>query len=266
MTQLFNLLLGPFENGYAHAGLIVVSVITGGVMLFLFKLTSNQKAMKEVKAKISAYFLEMRLYREDMSVVMASQRRILRANLDYMKMALIPAVVMFIPVVLIMVQLNLRYAQTGFQPGDAALLKVKLEEGADPMGGSLKLITDTGLEKASPAVRIPSLGETDWKIRMTDKGVHDLTLETSSGKVSLPIYTTDRLVPIYRTFKRGSIWETVLNPGAPRIPDGMRIKSVEVAYPEMSFNWGFIHLDWLWSFLIISMAFGVVLKFVFRVE
>ena len=134
------------------------------------------------------------------------------------------------------------------------------------MGGSLKLITDTGLEKASPAVRIPSLGETDWKIRMTDKGVHDLTLETSSGKVSLPIYTTDRLVPIYRTFKRGSIWETVLNPGAPRIPDGMRIKSVEVAYPEMSFNWGFIHLDWLWSFLIISMAFGVVLKFVFRVE
>jgi hypothetical protein len=266
VTQFFNLLLKPFENGHAHAGLILVSVITGGVMLFLFKITSNQQAMKEVKAKISAYFLEMRLYKEDMSVVMASQRRILRANLDYMRLALVPAVVMFIPVVLIMVQLNLRYAQTGFQPGDAAMLKVKLEEGVDVVRNTPRLSAGQGLEKASPAVRVPSLAETDWKMKLTDNGVHDFTLETATGKVTLPLYATRRLIPIYGSFKKSSFWETVLNPGAPRIPDSIPIKSVEVAYPEMSFDWGFVKLSWLWSFLIISMAFGVVLKFVFGVE
>jgi hypothetical protein len=266
VTQLFNLLLGPFENGHAYAGLILVSVITGGVMLFLFKLTSNQIAMKEVKAKISAYFLEMRLYKEDVSVVMASQRRILRANLDYMKLALIPALVMFIPVVLIMVQLSLRYAQTGFRPGDSAVLKVTMEKGVDVVGSNVRLTTNGGLEKASPAVRIPSLGETDWKIKLTDSGVHDLTLETATGKISLPIYATDRLVPIYGTFKKASFSETILNPWAPRIPANVLIKSVEVTYPKLSFDWGFIKLSWFWSFLIISMAFGVVLKFVFGVE
>ena len=86
MTQFFTFILKPFENGNAHGGMIFISLLTGAVMLFLFKLTSNQAAMKEVKTKISAYFLEMRLYKEDISAVMGSQRRILLANLNYMKL------------------------------------------------------------------------------------------------------------------------------------------------------------------------------------
>ena len=266
MTQFFNLILGPFENGHAHAGLILVSVITGAVMLFLFKLTSNQQAMKEVKTKISAYFLEMRLYKEDISAVMASQRNILKANMGYMKLALIPALVMIVPVVLVIVQLELRYAHTGFGPGETAMVKVTLEEGLDVVKNPVALKADQGVEKASPAVRIPSLNETDWKIRLTDNGIHNLTLETAAGDVTLPVYATDRLIPIYGTFKKASFFETVFNPGAPRIPDEVPIQAVEILYPEMSFSWGFIDLSWLWSFLIISMGFGVILKFLFGVE
>jgi uncharacterized membrane protein (DUF106 family) len=266
VTQFFNFILKPFENGHAHAGLIFISLLTGAVMLFLFKLTSNQEAMKEVKTKISGYFLEMRLYKEDISVVMASQRRILRANLGYMKLASIPALVMIVPVILIMVQLNLRYDRTAFRPGDTAMVKVTVGEGVDVVRSRLSITADRGLEKASPAVRIPSLDETDWKIKLTGNGVHDLTLDTATGKFTIPVYATDRLIPIYTTFKKGSLWEAVLNPGAPRIPDDLPVETVSIIYPKMSFDWGFIELSWLWSFLIISMGFGVVLKFVFGVE
>jgi uncharacterized membrane protein (DUF106 family) len=266
VTHFFSILLKPFENGNAYGGLILVSILTGTVMLFLFKLTSNQEAMKEIKTKISAYFLELRLYKEDASVVMASQRRILRANMGYMKLAILPALVMFVPVVLIMVQLNLRYAQEGFRPGDAALVKVKVEQGTDVLRGNMNISTTDGVEKASPVVRIPALGEADWKIRLTNSGVHDLTLKTPTGEVTLPVFATDRLIPKYATFRKGSFLETILNPGAPRIPNDMAVKSIEIGYPDMSFNWGVIRLSWLWSFLIISMAFGLVLKFVFRVE
>jgi hypothetical protein len=266
VTEFFNLILKPFENGHAHAGLVFVSLITGAVMLFLFKLTSNQEAMKEVKTKISAYFLEMRLYKEDISAVMGAQRRILRANMGYMKLALIPAAVMIVPVILIMVQLNLRYAQTGLNPGDTAMIKVKLEEGVDVVREGIQLTAGNGLEKASPAVRIPSLNETDWNIKLTSSGVHDFSLAAGSDDMAFPVYGTGRLVPIYRTFKKSSFLETILNPGAPRIPDKMPIESVEINYPEMSFDWGFINLSWLWSFLIISMAFGVILKYLLGVQ
>ena len=266
MTQFFSFILKPFENGQAHGGMIFISVLTGVVMLFLFKLTSNQAAMKEVKTKISAYFLEMRLYKEDISAVMGSQRRILLANLGYMKLALIPAVVMIVPVILIMIQLNLRYAYVGLEPGQTAMIKVTFEEGVDIMRESVTLAPGAGLEKASPAVRITSLGETDWKVRLTEPGVHDLTLRAGTGEFTLPVFGTKKLVPIFGVFKKSSLWENILNPGAPRIPDAMPFAAVEMKYPQMSFGWGLFSLSWLWSFLIISMAFGMILKFALKVE
>lgn len=266
MTQLFTFILRPFENGHAHAGMIFISLITGAVMLFLFKLTSNQEAMKEVKTKISAYFLEMRLYKDDVSAVVGSQRRILLANLHYMKLAVVPAVVMIVPVILIMVQLNLRYAQTGLVPGDMAIVKVKVEDGVDVVREGLQITTGSGLAKASPAVRIAALGETDWKIKLTEMGVHDLKITSASGEMTIPVFGSTRLIPIFGAFRKSSLLETILNPGAPRIPDGMPIESVQITYPPMSFGWGIVSLSWLWSFLIISMAFGVVLKFVLKVE
>jgi hypothetical protein len=266
MTSFFTFILRPFEAGNAYGGLIFISIITGAVMLFLFKLTSNQEAMKEVKTRISAYFLEMRLYKEDVSTVVGSQRRILMANMNYMRLALVPAVVMIVPVILIMIQLNLRYARTGLEPGATAMVKVKVEEGVDVVQQGIQLGVSRGLEKASPAVRIASLGETDWKIRLTDPGVHDLKLSNGAGEITLPIFGTRRLVPIFSIFKKASLLESIFNPGAPRIPDAMQIESIEVVYPSMAFGWGFIELSWLWSFLIISMAFGVILKFAFKVE
>jgi hypothetical protein len=266
LTQFFSFILKPFENGNAHGGLIFISVITGAVMLFLFKLTSNQEGMKAVKTRIGAYFLEMRLYKDDISAVMSSQRRILRANLGYMKLALIPAAVMIVPVILIMVQLNLRYVTDGLMPGDTAMVKVKVTEGTDVMLEDIRLQTGPGIEKASPAVRIASLGETDWKIRIKDKGVHDIVISGASGEMTLPVFSTDRIVPVFTIFKKSSITEMIFNPGAPRIPKALPFESVEIKYPSKSFNWGLFSLSWLWSFLIISMLFGVLLKVLFKVE
>jgi hypothetical protein len=266
LTQFFTFILKPFENGNAYGGLIFISVITGTVMLFLFKLTSNQEAMKAVKTKIGAYFLEMRLYKDDVRAVMSSQRRILRANMGYMKLALIPAAVMIVPVILIMVQLELRYARTGLMPGDTAMIKVKVAEGTDVMLEGIRLKTGPGIEKASPAVRISSLGETDWKIRVKDEGVHDIVVSSGAGEMTLPVYSTRRLVPVFSIFKKSSILEVIFNPGAPRIPAALPFESIEIKYPAKSFGWGLFSLSWMWSFLIISMLFGVVLKFLFKVE
>ncbi len=246
--------------------MLFISLLTGAVMLFLFKLTSNQEAMKQVKNKISAYFLEMRLYKDDISTVMASQRRILRANMQYMKLAVIPAVVMIVPVVLILIQLDLRYSHMGLGVGSTAIVKAHVAEGVDLMTHPIHLRASEGIEKASPAVRIPALGEVDWKIRVTKPGVHEVILADGTDEINLPIFATTRSIPIYSKFAKGSLFESIFNPGAPRLPVESVLSSVEISYPEMSFNWRVIHLSWFWSFLIISMAFGVILKFVFKVE
>lgn len=266
LTWFFTLLLKPFENGQAFAGMIFISLLTGAVMLVLFKATSNQRAMKEVKSKISAYFLEMRLYKDDFSTVAASQRRVLAANLGYMKLALLPAVVLIIPVVLIMIQLNLRYAYTGLEPGATAMVKVKVADGADVVADRLTLTPGDGVEKTSPAVRIKHLGEVDWKVKLAAPGAHEVRISSTAGEMTVPVLGGNRLLPRYTVFRKHSFLEGLLNPGAPGIPSAMRLESIEISYPPMAFDFGLFKLSWLWSFLIVSMAFGFVLKFIFKVE
>jgi hypothetical protein len=222
--------------------------------------------MKEVKSKISAYFLEMRLYKDDFSTVAASQRRVLAANLAYTKLVLLPAVAMIIPVVLIMIQLNLRYAHSELRPGATAMVKVKVAEGGDVVADRLTLTPGPGIDKASPAVRIKHLGEVDWKVRLTEPGTREIKLSSTSGEMILPVFGGQRLVPRYTVFKKASFLEGLLNPGAPAIPASMRIESVEILYPSMAFDFGLFSLSWRWTFLIVSMAFGLVLKFIFKVE
>jgi len=266
LTGLFTLLLKPFEGGHALAGLIFISIITGAVMLFLFRFTSNQEAMKAAKTKIGAYFLELRLYSHDINNVMRSQGKILRSNLGYMKLSLIPAVIMIVPVILVMVQLNLRYANTQLNPGETALVKVKVDQGFDVMRNNLALECGNGVEKASPGVRIAQLNEVCYKVRLVVPGVHSITLSTGSGEISMPIYGSDRLIPVFSVAKKASFSEALFNPGSPRIPADAPIESVEVKYESMAFSLFGFKTSWLWAFLIVSFAFGLCLKLILKVE
>jgi hypothetical protein len=266
LTSIFTLLLKPFESGHALAGLIFASVLTGGVMLFLFRLTSNQQAMKEVKTKISAYFLELRLYSQDISNVMRSQGRILRSNVSYMKLSLVPAVVMIVPVVIVMAQLNLRYSSAQLSPGETALVKVRVSEGFDVMRNRLSLECGGGLDKASPGVRIPSLNEVCWKVKLAEPGIHNIKLAGDTYSLDMPVYGSDRLVPVYASAEKRSFARMVLDPGSPTIPGDVPIESIQVAYRPMAFNFFGLKMSWLWSFLLISFAFGLCLKFILKVE
>ncbi len=266
LAGLFTLILKPFETASPYWGLTFISLLTGAVMLFLFKVTSNQEAMKEVKTKISAYFLELRLYKEDISNVLAAQKRILRANLSYFGLSAIPAVVMIIPVVLIMIQLNLRYAHRSLEPADYTLVKVITQEGFDVLKHPIGIRCGEGVEKASPAVRIPSERQVCWKIRVVDPGIHKITISTPGGDVTVPIFSGSRLRPLYTVFKKASLWESIVNPGCPRVPAQAPIESISISYPSLEFSLLGVSTSWLWFFLIISFVFGFFLKFILKVE
>ncbi|UCH79104.1 MAG: hypothetical protein JSU81_03915, partial [Candidatus Coatesbacteria bacterium] len=86
VTRLFDALLWPFQQ-WPAGGLVFVSVVTGVVMLLLFKVTSNQRAIRRTRDLMRAHMLAMRLFRDDASVVVASQKNVLRTNLKYLRYA-----------------------------------------------------------------------------------------------------------------------------------------------------------------------------------
>ncbi len=85
---------------------IVVSVVVGLLMVVLFGYTSDQKAIGIAKDQLKAHLLAVRLYRDQIPVVMGSYGKILRGTGRYLKLAFKPLLYVIIPITLLMVQID----------------------------------------------------------------------------------------------------------------------------------------------------------------
>jgi uncharacterized membrane protein (DUF106 family) len=91
---------------------IVVSLVVGLLMVVLFGYTSDQKAIGIAKDQLKAHLLAVRLYRDQIPVVMGSYGKILRGTGRYLKLAFKPLLYVIIPITLLMVQIDRYLGQT----------------------------------------------------------------------------------------------------------------------------------------------------------
>jgi uncharacterized membrane protein (DUF106 family) len=126
LGKLFDLIFLPVRSFDPWVGMGLISLLTGLLMLFIYRWTSNQTGIREVKDKIKAHLLELRLYKDNMGVTMKAQGRILRANLRYLTLNFKPLVVMIVPLILILAQLNLWFGSEPLTVGRPAIIKVEL--------------------------------------------------------------------------------------------------------------------------------------------
>jgi len=260
-------MLWPFRGLSPWAGMIVVSFLTALLMLEVYKLTSNQAAIRRAKDRIKAHLYEMRLYKDNMRVTLASQGAILKANLSYLAANLKPLAVMIVPLVLILAQLSVWYDRAPLRPGDETLVKARLETTADPVAAGLDLEVPAGLEISAPAVRIADLHEVVWRIKALTPGIGRLTLRAGGTAIEKSVIVGGGpLARVSGLASRGSFWKRVLYPGEPALAAGTPVRSVEILYPAGSLAAFGLRIHWLVAYLLLSIVFGFAFKGVFKVE
>ena len=62
-------------------GLIVVSFLTGLAAVLVFAYVSNQESLRRIKNRIQAHLLELRLFPDQLGVVLKAYGRVLRWTL-----------------------------------------------------------------------------------------------------------------------------------------------------------------------------------------
>ena len=259
--------LWPFRGLSPWFGLTAVSLLTALLMLEVYKLTSNQAAIRRAKDRIKAHLLEMRLYKDNMRVTLSAQGAIVKANLSYMAANLKPLAVMIVPLVLILAQLSLWYDRAPLRPGEETLVKAGLEAEADPIALGLELETPPGLEVTSPAVRIPDLHEVVWRVKALAPGTGRLLLRTGGRTIEKSVTVGGGpMAKVSALASRGSISKRVLYPGEAPLPAGTSVRSVEILYPAKILRAFGLGVHWLVAYLILSIAFGFAFKGVFKVE
>src|ERR1017187_846465 len=96
-------------NNWAMLILLVVSVLAGIGMLGVFRSTTNQEGIRQAKRRIQAHLYEMRLFPDEPVLMMQAQRGLLAANVRYISLMLVPALVLLAPMLLILGQLQCLY-------------------------------------------------------------------------------------------------------------------------------------------------------------
>ena len=265
LTPVFDVICWPFRSLSPIWAMAIISLLSGVAMVWVFGKVSNQAVIKNRRERIRGNLIGVRLFQSDIGVVMKLQRRIFGDTLQYMKHALVPMVVLLVPVLLIMTQLNLRFSVRPLEPGEPAVVKAFVRDPA-ALDAAMVLETADGVTVETAGVRIPSTREMAWRVRAEAGGDHELTVRVGEETLTTRLIAGDPwgTVPQRRT-GRGAL-DTLLYPGEAPIPAAHVVESVEIAYPLLELRVLGWTVHWLVAFFVLSLVFGFAFKGALGVE
>ena len=267
LRSLFDTVLDPFQGLSPLVTLIPISVLTAIFALVVYKYTSKQERLAEVKDQMFAGIFEIRLFNDNIFLIFKAMATVLNNSGRYLALSIWPAmVVIMIPIIFVIAQLQFHYGYNGFEPGDEVLLKVELvppeglesfEGGAPKPAASLDL--PSGISQQTPAVWAPSLSQLAWRLRVDERGEFEIGITVAGEAVSKTLDATPvttRRAPV-RT-DTGFV-NQLLYPAEPPLPRSTGVASISVGYATASIQ--FLFIDWNW--LILYIVLMIVLGFAF---
>ena len=267
LGKIFDALFLPFRSMSPWVGMILISFLTGLLMLFVFKWTSNQQGIQKVKNKIKAHLLELRLFKDSLSQSLRSQGNILRCNLTYICYSLKPMLVMIIPLILILIQLNFWFGYESLAPNESVLLKIKLAEDKNPLETQISVQPSSGLVMETPPLRIEESHEINWRFSATQAGIQQFTVTINGEKITKKVSVSQKPLSKISPLKTNKKFiDQVMYPTESPIKSQIPVKSIEVQYPTKSmslFGW---KLHWLIVYFALSIIFGFAFKGIFKVQ
>jgi len=265
INYIFDLFFSPFSSVDPIYGLCAVSFLTTGIMLPIFKYTSDQEAIRRTKSRIMGHLLEVRLFKDDIRTVLSAQKNILKHNMIYLKHMLKPLVFVMLPVVVIIIQTGLRYEYRPLGPGETAVVKIRLDK-QEKLTGDGVLISPEGLKIETPPLRVNGGEEIYWRIRAEKKGEYNLKFRVLDKEINKRVVVGGKLYRISPKVLKEGLINSFLHPGEPPLTGDSGVKYFEVEYPYRSvalFGW---KTHWLVIFFILSLSFGFLLLKPFRVS
>ena len=265
VTRFFDLLVIPFgdDRSLALAGL---SLACGVVMIFLFKATSNQTAIRRTRDQFKARILEMRLYQDDVVLILKALGGALASNGSYLRVSLKPILVLLLFVLVVFIQLDERYGRGPFAPGDRTVLTVTLKDGADVNVVPVSLVPKAGVAVDSEPVRVGARREINWRLRVDSIGMHDVQVTAYDKTYAFPVTAEANNRGIGHSRTANSTIQSLIHPTLPPLRKDSPIQSVSLTYPESSYSLFGWHTHWLVVFIICSFVGALIPKFLFGIE
>ena len=106
---------------------VVISLVIGLLMVVVFRYTSDQKAVRVAKDRLKAHLLAVRLFQDQIPVVIRSYGQIVLATGRYLRLAFKPLLFVIVPLTFLIVQLDRYLGSVPLETGHPFLVKVRMD-------------------------------------------------------------------------------------------------------------------------------------------
>ena len=252
---------------HSHAPLLLVfllSLVVGLLMVVAFRYTSDQKAIRIAKDHLKAHLLAVRLFQDQLQVVLNSYWRILWSTGRYLRLAFKPLLYVVVPLTLLIVQVDRYLGFVPIAPGQPFLVKARAANSDVLDRTSLQL--PPGMTLTAPPVHVPAHNEIIWRVVAEKDGRYDLRIEAGTQSYSKSAVVSQGIERISPIRLRGRWWERIFVSGEPALPVNSPIQSVEVNYPARNISFAWLGWNWIWLFFVLSLISGFLFKSILGIE
>jgi hypothetical protein len=233
-------------------------------MVVVFRYTSDQKAIRVAKDQLKAHLLAVRLFQDQLGVVLTSYVRILQSTGRYLRLAFKPLLVVALPLTILIVQLDRYLGWTPIAAGQAFLVKAQATD--SDILNSVGLQLPPELSTTAPAVHIPESREVVWRLVAKQDGNYHLNIGGPGEAFSKTVSVASGLNRVSPERLKDRFWERWFVSGEPALPANSPILSIEVVYPSRSIRFLGFDWNWIWLFFVLSLAAGFLFKTILGIE
>ncbi len=246
-------LLAPVASLPGWLSATLASAVTGVLLLAVFKYTSNQRAIKRARDDINAHLLALKLFKDSAFVCLKAQGRILVGAGRLFVLAIVPILVMALPVTLLLAQLALWYQARPLRVGEDAVVVLGLNGASGSSLPAASLEPTDSVEVTAGPVRVQSKREVCWNIRPRRPGGHRLEFKIGGQSYTKEIAAGNGFMRVSRLRPGWDCMAILLNPWEPPFRPGDPVRSIEIDYPERS-SWICGTDTWVIYWFAVSMV------------
>jgi hypothetical protein len=231
--------------------------VSGIVLLFIFRWTSNPEAIRAARRRAQAELLAVRLYREEPRVVLRALARFLAAIARYLGQMLVPFAALALPFSLLLAHLDARYGSRALAVGERVVVEVV---GTSTAIDSASLEPSEGLAVEAGPVRIPSRGEGSWRILAKSPGQQSLAVVVGERRIDKQVSVSTAVRGAAPRRMCTGLAALFLAPAEPAIGGGCAIRRIEVRYPSLEVDVLGWRMSWIVVFLVVSSVVALALR------
>jgi hypothetical protein len=149
-------------------------------------------------------------------------------------LALVPILVMALPVCLLWGQLSLWYQRRPLEVGEEAVITLSLNKIQSSSWPSVSLAPSDAVEVVTGPVRVLSKREVCWNVRGVRKGTHRLDFQVGDRTAGKELAIGDGFMRVSKLRPGWHFTDILENPGEPPFRPDSPVQAIDIDYPARS--------------------------------